>query len=82
MMGCSPPRGDQFISDPTREWKVRDPVTMQVPELTPAEAKLDAAEAVRRNLYIRPPSNRRRDPPAGADQFSHRFPPQSPSPQA
>ena len=46
--------GDQLVADPARERKVGDPVAMEMPELAPANAELDAAESVRRSFHARP----------------------------
>ena len=51
---------DQLIAHPAREREIGDPVTVQMPELAAAHAKLDAAEAMRPNLDAGPRRHRAR----------------------
>jgi hypothetical protein len=61
-MRPGPAGRDQLIADATRERKVSDPVAMQMPELAPAEAKLDSAKPMRPDLHVRPRAHRGGDP--------------------
>ena len=53
MRSCAAAR-HQLVAQPARQWKVDDPVTMQMSELAAAHAKLDAAEAMRSDIDLRP----------------------------
>lgn len=45
-MGSSAPRRDQLVTEAAREWKVGDPIAVQMTELTTAKPKLDSPEAM------------------------------------
>jgi hypothetical protein len=45
-MGLGAPGLDQHVPDPAPERQLGEPVTVKMPELTPAEAELETAEPV------------------------------------
>ena len=45
-MGPSAPRCDQLVTDAAREWKVGNPIAVEMAELATAESKLDPAKAM------------------------------------
>ena len=56
------PGRDQLVPHPARERKIRDPVPMEVAELTSPQPELDPAETVRADLDPRPGGDRVGDP--------------------
>jgi hypothetical protein len=53
---------DQLIAHPPRKREVGDPIPVQMAELPPAQAKLDAPEPVRTDIHLRPGRHHIGDP--------------------
>ena len=45
---------DELLTHLYREWQIRKPIAMQMPELASADAELDAAKAMRLDGYTVP----------------------------
>ncbi|MGB6545841.1 MAG: hypothetical protein WBE97_09490 [Candidatus Acidiferrales bacterium] len=63
-------RGDDFVTDALWERDVNEAVTVDVPDFAPAEAKLHAAEAVRRHLNAFPLTYGCADPAIGSGDWN------------
>jgi hypothetical protein len=46
MVGPSAPRRDQLVTQAAREWKVGDPIAVEMAELATAKPKFDPPEAM------------------------------------
>jgi hypothetical protein len=65
---CGAAGRDQLVVDPSRKWRVGQPIVAEMAELLAAIAKLDAADAVRRDRHAGPGGDPAQNRLAGASR--------------